>query len=63
VKFTSKEYEMTELKLSTAAEVIKPVEKIVEEVKTVVVDAPVNGTTAPAPAEVEKVVEKIVTTG
>jgi len=61
VQVNPKEQEMTELKLSTAAEVIKPVEKIVEVV-TPMVEAPVNGSTAPAPAEIKKVVEQVVTT-
>ena len=52
---------MTELKLSTAAEVTKPVEEIVEVGKAAVVDAsPVNDAASAAPAEVAKV-EKIVT--
>lgn len=55
---------MTELKLSTAAEVVKPVEKIVEEVKTAVVEAPKAGDNNTAtPVEVTPVVEQVVATG
>ena len=56
-----KEYQMTELKLSTAAEVTKPVEKVVtdvrEEVKVPAVELPSVDGSAPKPAE--KVVPQV----
>jgi len=50
---------MTELKLSTAADATKPVEKVVEPVKVPVVDLPkTDGTHTAKPGEVAKVVTK-----
>ena len=52
---------MTELKLSTTADVTQPVEKIAEEVKAPAAAAPPAGDTTAAPVEVTKVVEETTT--
>jgi hypothetical protein len=55
----SKEYQMTELKLHTATEAPKPVEKIVEPVKTPPVQVPpAHDTNNAKPIEVVKTEEK-----
>ena len=56
-----KEYQMTELKLSTAAEVTKPGEKIVEEVKAPAAAAPPADEDTAKPIDVPKVAENTTT--
>ena len=53
-----KEHHMTELKLSTAAEVTQPAEKIAEVVKAPAAATPPVADTAAAPVEAAKVAEK-----
>ena len=52
---------MTELKLSTAADVTQPVEKIVEEVKAPAAATPPAGDTTATPVEAAQVAEKTTT--
>ena len=55
----SKEYQMTELKLETATETPKPVEKVVEPEKTPAVETPAKDTNTVKPIEVVKTEEKV----